>query len=76
VLGFGGDIPVVATFDEGLALKPNALLIGIAPAGGQLPESWIQLLSSAIEHKIEIWNGLQRSSVKCPSWQRSRRSMA
>ncbi|MDB4888895.1 MAG: hypothetical protein JWL61_750 [Gemmatimonadetes bacterium] len=58
VLGFGGDIPVVATFDEGLALKPNALLIGIAPAGGQLPDSWIQLLSRAIENKLEIWNGL------------------
>jgi uncharacterized NAD-dependent epimerase/dehydratase family protein len=58
VIGFGGDIPVVASFDEGLALKPNALLIGIAPAGGQLPDSWIQLLSRAIENKLEIWNGL------------------
>jgi uncharacterized NAD-dependent epimerase/dehydratase family protein len=58
VIGFGGNIPVVATFDEGLALKPNALLIGIAPAGGQLPESWIQLLSRAIENKLEIWSGL------------------
>ena len=34
VIGFGGDIPVVATLDEGLSLKPNALLVGIAPAGG------------------------------------------
>jgi len=33
VIGFGGDIPVVATLDEGLALRPNALLIGIAPSG-------------------------------------------
>src|SRR5688572_14728021 len=31
VLGFGGEIPVVATFGEGMALAPNALLIGIAP---------------------------------------------
>jgi uncharacterized NAD-dependent epimerase/dehydratase family protein len=58
VIGFGGDIPVVATFDEGLALRPNALLIGIAPAGGQLPESWIRLLSRAIENGLEIWSGL------------------
>ncbi|MEP6729137.1 MAG: DUF1611 domain-containing protein [bacterium] len=58
VIGFGGDIPVVATFDEGLLLKPNALLIGIAPAGGQLPESWIRLLSRAIENGLEIWSGL------------------
>jgi uncharacterized NAD-dependent epimerase/dehydratase family protein len=58
VLGFGGNIPVVGSLDEGLALKPNALLIGIAPAGGQLPESWIQLLARAIENKLEIWSGL------------------
>ena len=58
VIGFGGDIPVVATLDEGLALKPNALLIGIAPAGGKLPPDWIALLSRAIEHRLEIWSGL------------------
>ena len=58
VLGFGGDIPVVASLDEGLRLKPNALLIGIAPAGGQLPEAWIDLIAKAIEHKLEIWSGL------------------
>ncbi len=58
VLGFGGDIPVVATLDEGLALAPNALLVGIAPAGGQLPDSWIRLLSLAIQNGLEIWSGL------------------
>jgi uncharacterized NAD-dependent epimerase/dehydratase family protein len=58
VLGFGGDIPVVATLDEGLALKPNALLIGIAPAGGGLPDQWIRVVADAIEHKLEIWSGL------------------
>ena len=58
VLGFGGAIPVVATLDEGLRLGPNALLIGIAPPGGQLPEAWIALLARAIEHDLEIWSGL------------------
>src|SRR4051812_1207330 len=58
VLGFGGSIPVVATLDEGLARKPNALLIGIAPAGGQLPAEWIRLIGRAIEQKLEIWSGL------------------
>ena len=58
VLGFGGDIPVIATLDEGLARNPNALLIGIAPSGGQLPAAWIALLAGAIEHKLEIWSGL------------------
>ena len=40
VLGFGGGIPVVASMREGLALKPTAILIGIAPSGGRLPEAW------------------------------------
>src|SRR3954462_10882522 len=50
VIGFGGEIPVVATLDEGLALKPNALLIGIAPSGGKLPADWVLLVARAIEH--------------------------
>ena len=58
VLGFGGGIPVVATLAEGLALKPTALLVGIAPAGGQLPADWIRLIARAIEHQLEIWSGL------------------
>ncbi len=58
VLGFGGKIPVVATLDEGLALGPNALLIGIAPAGGQIPPEWVQLVRRAIEHGLEVWSGL------------------
>jgi len=58
ILGFGGDIPVVATLDDGLALQPNALLIGIAPPGGQIPPEWVQLVRRAIEHKLEIWSGL------------------
>ncbi len=52
VLGFGGDIPIVATLDEGLALGPTALLIGIAPAGGQVPPEWVRLIGRAIEHKL------------------------
>jgi uncharacterized NAD-dependent epimerase/dehydratase family protein len=58
VLGFGGAIPVVGTLEAGLALGPNALVIGIAPAGGQLPDAWLRLLAGAIENRLEIWSGL------------------
>ena len=37
VLEFGGAIPVVRSMREGLAFKPDAVLIGIAPIGGKLP---------------------------------------
>jgi uncharacterized NAD-dependent epimerase/dehydratase family protein len=66
VLGFGGAIPVVATLEDGLKLKPNALLIGIAPAGGQLPSSWIRLLAKAIEHGLDVWSGLHNFIADIP----------
>ncbi len=58
VLGFGGAIPVVGTFEQGLALKPEAILIGIAPAGGQLPDAWRAWILTAIDRGLAIWSGL------------------
>src|SRR2546421_11418815 len=50
VLGFGGTIPVVGAMREGLALGPTAVLIGIAPQGGRLPEEWREWLAEALDH--------------------------
>ncbi|HEY7768352.1 DUF1611 domain-containing protein [Longimicrobium sp.] len=58
VLGFGGGIPVVGTLDEGLALGPTALLIGIAPQGGALPPEWRPMLRQAIAAGLPIVAGL------------------
>jgi uncharacterized NAD-dependent epimerase/dehydratase family protein len=58
VLGFGGAIPVVGTMREGLALKPSAVLIGIAPKGGQLPAEWRAWLGEALDAGCDVWNGL------------------
>jgi uncharacterized NAD-dependent epimerase/dehydratase family protein len=58
VLNFGGAIPVVATMREGLALGPTAVLIGIAPKGGQLPAEWRAWLGEALDAGCDIWNGL------------------
>ncbi|HEX2779567.1 MAG TPA: DUF1611 domain-containing protein, partial [Gemmatimonadaceae bacterium] len=58
VIGFGGGIPVVGSVAEGLRREPNALLIGIAPTGGQFPEAWRPLMREAITHGLEIWSGL------------------
>jgi len=66
VIGFGGDLPVVATLDEGLALGPNALLIGIAPSGGKLPAEWVTLIGRAIEGGLEIWSGLHTFIADVP----------
>jgi D-glutamate N-acetyltransferase len=58
VLGFGGDIPIVASLEEGLRFAPTALLIGIAPQGGRLPEEWRTTIRGAIEQGMDIWSGL------------------
>jgi uncharacterized NAD-dependent epimerase/dehydratase family protein len=58
VLGFGGTIPVVANLEASLAFKPNTLLIGIAPTGGRLPDSWRDVIVDAIHHKLNIISGL------------------
>ena len=58
VLGFGGSIPVVGSMETGLALGPTALLIGIAPRGGRLPDEWRGWIATAIDHGLDIWSGL------------------
>ncbi|HEX6042045.1 DUF1611 domain-containing protein [Longimicrobium sp.] len=58
VLGFGGDVPVVATVGEGLPLEPTALLIGIAPQGGGLPDAFRPMLREAIAAGLHIVSGL------------------
>jgi uncharacterized NAD-dependent epimerase/dehydratase family protein len=57
-LGFGGDIPVLGSVAEALKHKPDVLLIGIAPTGGQLPDAWRHFVSEAIEAHLEVWSGM------------------
>jgi D-glutamate N-acetyltransferase len=58
VLGYGGDIPVVRSVEDGLQYHPDSLLIGIAPAGGHLPESWRTYVTTALHHRLNIISGL------------------
>jgi len=54
------DIPAVATLAEALALlePPNTLLIGIAPTGGKLPDSWRRTILAAIDAGLDVHSGL------------------
>jgi uncharacterized NAD-dependent epimerase/dehydratase family protein len=58
VLGFGGDIPIVETVADGVICGADALLVGIAIAGDGLPDELRGAIAQAIEHRLEIWNGL------------------
>jgi uncharacterized NAD-dependent epimerase/dehydratase family protein len=56
----GHDIPIVATLDDALARPnpPDALLIGIAPTGGRLPEAWRSTILAAIAAGLDVLSGL------------------
>ncbi|HEV8194562.1 MAG TPA: DUF1611 domain-containing protein [Ktedonobacterales bacterium] len=54
----GVGVPVVASIEDALVLDPTALLIGIAPIGGELPESWRPILVRAMGAGLEIVSGL------------------
>ena len=56
----GHDIPVVASLAGALALpvRPDTLLIGIAPTGGKLPPEWRQTILEAIDAGLDVHSGL------------------
>jgi uncharacterized NAD-dependent epimerase/dehydratase family protein len=59
VLGIGKkNIPIVSSLKEALKRKPDVLVIGIAPPGGQLPEEWKRIIRQAISNRLDIVNGL------------------
>ncbi|CAN5293259.1 DUF1611 domain-containing protein [soil metagenome] len=61
------DAPIVGTVEEALAYSPTSLLVGIAPAGGRLPDEWRDSIAEAAEAGLEIVSGLhQRLAPEFP----------
>jgi uncharacterized NAD-dependent epimerase/dehydratase family protein len=58
----GHDIPFVATLGDALALPepPDALLIGIAPTGGRLPDEWRGVILEALGAGLDVLSGLHQ----------------
>ncbi|MGH2506368.1 MAG: DUF1611 domain-containing protein [Ktedonobacteraceae bacterium] len=54
----GQGIPIVQDIHAALAYQPDTLLIGIAPMGGALPESWRGQLFAAIDAGLNLVSGL------------------
>ena len=57
-VGVGGDIPVVAGLEAAAAYEPDSLLLGIAPQGGSLPESWRRVVAEALLRGWDVLSGL------------------
>ncbi|QYJ15818.1 hypothetical protein Rxycam_01646 [Rubrobacter xylanophilus DSM 9941] len=52
------DAPIVGSVEEALKLGPTSILVGLAPAGGRLPEEWVRSLRTASDAGLEIVSGL------------------
>src|SRR5829696_6207294 len=63
----GRDAPIVGSLEEVLEHSPTSILVGLAPAGGQLPAEWMEALNEAAEAGLEIVSGLhQRLAPQFP----------
>ncbi len=54
------ETPIVATVDEAFKLGAKAMLLGSAPSGGLLPDSWYPALDRAVELGMNLINGLHQ----------------
>jgi uncharacterized NAD-dependent epimerase/dehydratase family protein len=58
VSGIPRSCPIVASVDKAVALGAQVLVLGIAPTGGLIPESWLPVIDHAIDMGLSIVNGL------------------
>jgi len=64
------EIPIVESVAEALEVAPEvqALIIGVAPAGGDLPDAWIEDIEAAIRGGCEVVSGLHVFLSEDPHW--------
>lgn len=56
--GIPRSAPVVGTVAEAVAKGAKVLVLGIAPAGGLIPEDWYPIIDEAIASGLSVVNGL------------------
>ena len=70
------DIPIVGTLNDALGFLPraNALLIGIAPTGGKLPDEWRAVILAAIKSGLDVLSGLHTFLADDPEFAEAART--
>lgn len=56
--GIDKSIPIVSDLQEAIELRANALILGIAPSGGRLPDTWTKPIEDALTAGFLVVNGL------------------
>lgn len=51
-------IPIVSTVEEAHSMGAEVLVLGLAPSGGRLPDSWLPAVESALQKGMSLVNGL------------------
>ena len=52
------EVPILATLKEAILKGAEVLVLGIAPSGGKIPESWNPVIEEALDNGLSIVNGL------------------
>ncbi len=58
VLGYGGNIPVVGSFEDSIPYDPDTLVIGNAPQGGFISSEYRAEILSAIKNYCHVVSGM------------------
>ena len=60
------EVPILANLQEAKALGAEVLVLGIAPSGGRIPNSWNTIIEEALGLGMSIVNGLH--DLLRPKW--------
>ena len=64
---FSGPIPIYESLQQVADKEVEVLILGIAPSGGKIPDSWASVIDEALEMGLSIINGLH--DLLQPQWQ-------
>jgi len=68
--GIDCDAPIVDSVAAALPYQPDVLVIGVAPSGGVLPDSWWQEVKQGVAAGLSVVNGLHTPMASEPELQK------
>ena len=60
------EVPIINGLENAIDKGAKVLILGIAPSGGRIPQSWNSIIENALEAGVSIVNGLH--DLLLPKW--------